>query len=185
MDFPSVVCRERSTTGDVNTPNSQAEDDLDAELRRLLVGTNEQRRRVGQTLYHFYRTLVFWREHGHGFYETAKLWSGAGASVFGSLATTLRSLGSPSKDDALRAYMTAWLLQLADDLERGETMFVSYIRWLEQRFPVLTTMMKEENQDSLIFDVELCERMANTLGRFAVAERPEATQVLRDAAADL
>ena len=168
------------TSFDAPTDNS-----LDDELKRLLVGTNEQRRRVGQTLYHYYRTLVFWRERGNGFFETTKLWSGAGASVFAHLATTLQSFGEPSEDGPLRAFLVAWLLQLAEDLERGDGMFVPYLRWLEQRFPVLTTMMKEERADSLIFDVALCRIMAGSLGRVALATREGAIARLREAADDL
>ncbi len=167
---------------DASSDPAASNEALDDELKRLLVGTNEQRRLVGQTLYHFYRTLVFWRERGSGFFHTTKLWSGAGASVFDNLATTLQALGEPSEDGPLRAFLVAWAIQLADDLERGDGMFVPYLRWLEQRFPVLTTMMQEEQADSLIFDVELCRVMAGALGRVALATRDEAISLLRTAA---
>ena len=67
--------------------------DLDRQLLELLVETNEQRRRVGQTLYHLYRTLVFWLPKQRSFLDVTRAWSASGAAVFDALATTLGDLG--------------------------------------------------------------------------------------------
>ena len=46
---------------------------LEQELERLLVETNDLRRRAGQAFYHFYRTLVFWSDKGLGFGDSTRL----------------------------------------------------------------------------------------------------------------
>jgi len=56
--------------------------DLDRDLEKLLVGTNDLRRRTGQAFYHFYRTLIFWSDKGLSFHESTKVWMAAGAAIF-------------------------------------------------------------------------------------------------------
>ncbi|MDA1195765.1 MAG: hypothetical protein O2894_11345 [Planctomycetota bacterium] len=161
---------------------SSAGQDLDLELRRLVVGTNDQRRRVGQTLFHFYRTLIFWREHGMGFVQVTQMWSAGGAAVFDALAAGLRELGLPEEDPRLRAFVTTFLRQLAGDLERGDHMLVSFLRWLETIFPELTSMMQEESADSRIYDIELADILAALFVHCARASPRELPAVLRETA---
>jgi hypothetical protein len=156
--------------------------DLELELRRLLAGTNDQRRRVGQTLYHFYRTLVFWREKGLGFAGVTRAWSAGGAAVFDAMAASLRELGEPERDGALRSFLADVLARLAGDLERGDGTTVAFLRWLETRFPALTRMMQEANADSRIYDVELAEMLATLFAHAARAEADALPGLLRAAA---
>lgn len=162
-----------------------AKQELDRELKKLLVGTNDQRRRVGQTLYHFYRTLVFWREKGLSFFEITRAWSAGGAAVFDAMANTLRELGGPEQDERLRAFLAAFLEQLAGDVERGDHMIVPFLRWLEGCFAEVTDMMRSEASDSRIYDVALADLLGSLFVRVARAERAEMAGLLRAARAEL
>ncbi|MCP5071641.1 MAG: hypothetical protein GY946_34205 [bacterium] len=159
--------------------------ELERELRTLLAGTNDQRRRVGQTLYHLYRTLIFWSERGKGFLETTRLWAASGASIFDTLATSLRDAGIPRPDTRLRAYLARVWRQLAEDLSRGGHMQYGYLRWLEQQFPELTKIMKQEDVASRIFDVQLAVTVSQGLTLLAGAGESSAPDVLRDMANEL
>ncbi len=156
--------------------------DLDLELKRLVVGTNDQRRRVGQTLFHFYRTLIFWRDKGLSFFDVVRAWSASGAAVFDSLAFSLRQLGEPERDESLRAFMVEFLEQLAGDLERGDHLLLPFLRWLESRFPELTAMMQAEVPESRIYDIALAEDLAALFVHAARADRGELARVLEAAA---
>lgn len=134
---------------------------LDRELLSLLVETNDQRRRVGQTLYHFYRTLIFWMPKGRTFFDITKAWSAGGAAIFDALAATLAELPPPSPDARLRGFVRGVLERLADDLERGDHMLVPFLRWIESLFPELTTMIREESVGSRIYDLELARELAS------------------------
>lgn len=155
--------------------------ELDLELKRLLVGTNDQRRRVGQTLYHFYRTLVFWRDKGLSFLDATQAWAAGGAAVFDSMASTLRELGDPVADVDLRAFTGTFLAQLADDLETGDRMMVSFLRWIEGRFPELTAMMQAEDETNRIYDVELAEILARMFAYGARSDRGDLVGIMREA----
>ena len=144
---------------------------LDIELKRLVVGTNDQRRRVGQTLFHFYRTLIFWRDKGFGFFDVVRAWSAGGAAVFDALAASLRELGEPERDEDLRAFTVEFLEQLAGDLERGDHMMLPFLRWIESRFPELTEMMRAESEDSRIYDIALAEDLAALYVHAAQSDR--------------
>jgi hypothetical protein len=134
---------------------------LDLELRRLVVGTNEQRRRVGQALYHYWRTLAFWHAQGRPFAAITLGWCGAGASIFTAMAATLGDLGEPREDGPLRRYLAEVLGRLADDLARGDAMLVPFLRWLEARFPSLTALMRREAESSPIHDLALAVDLAD------------------------
>lgn len=149
---------------------------LDQELKRLLVETNDLRRRAGQAFYHFYRTLVFWSDKGHSFADSTRAWAPGGAAIFKTLADVLRELSPHTEDAPLRAYVGALLLQLAVDLERGEHMRHGFLRWMEQRFPPLTKMMQQESADSAIYDHALAQELADgfhLVGGASDAELPE------------
>lgn len=158
---------------------------LDLELKKLIVGTNDQRRRVGQTLYHFYRTLVFWNDKGLGFLDIARSWSVGGAAIFDSLAATLRELEVFERDDRLRVWLADVLQELAEDLERGDGMLFPFLRSLEARFPSLTQMMQEEQSGSQIWDYDLARSLANLFTRAAGADRPTLVALLREHATRL
>jgi hypothetical protein len=155
---------------------------LEDELQELLAETNEQRRRVGQALFHFYRSLVFWRERGRTFFQIAAAWSAGGSSIFEALTASLRRLSPHGKDAALRAYLSVVLAQLAGDLERGDHMLVPFLRWIEGRFPELTAKMQQESPETRINDVDLAEGLAVLFGRLARTDRAEGIRLLRDAA---
>ena len=161
--------------------SSPAAGELDLELKKLLVGTNDQRRRFGQTLFHFYRTLVFWRTKGLSFYEVTRAWSAGGAAVFDAMAGTLRELDDPGRVVALRRFVSDFLSQLAQDLERGDHLLVPFLRWLEARFPELTAMMQAEDEKSRIYDVELAEVLARMLAYAARSEREDLVGIVREA----
>jgi hypothetical protein len=152
---------------------------LDRELLKLLTGTNDQRRRVGQTLYHFYRTLIFWMPKGRTFLEITRAWSAGGAAVFDTLATTLDEIGEPSRDERLRAFTGRVLVQLADDLERGDRMLVPYLRWLETLFPELTEMIRQEDVGSRIYDVDLARELGSLFAAAPDASREDLVRSLR------
>jgi len=154
----------------------------DLELARLLVGTNDQRRRVGQSLFHFYRTLIFWKAKGLSFFEVTRAWSAGGAAIFDNMADTLRELGEPQRDETLRAFLGDFLRQLADDLERGDHLLLPFLRWLEGRFPELTAMMQAEDETSRIYDVELAEVLARMYAFAARCERADLVGIVREAA---
>ena len=149
---------------------------LEKELLQLLVETNEQRRRVGQTLYHFYRTLVFWLPKGRTFYDITKAWSAGGAAIFDTLATTLAELPPPTPDPTLRAFLGEVLNRLAGDLERGDHMLVPFLRYLETLFPQLTEMIRQESVGSRIYDLERARELASL---FAVAPDTPRTDFVR------
>ncbi len=161
---------------------SAIDGELELELKRLVVGTNDQRRRFGQTMFHFYRTLIFWREKGLGFAQVTQMWSAGGAAVFDAMAGTLRELGEQQDDADLRAFASAFLDQIADDLERGDHMIVPFLRWLEERMPELTAMMQEEQPASRIYDIELADVLAALFVHCARAEPDGLPRVLRAAA---
>jgi hypothetical protein len=156
---------------------------LDAELERLLVGTNEQRRRVGQALWHLHKTLAFWHSRGRTFSSIARAWCAAGGAIFSSMAATLRRLGRPEADARLRAFVAEVLQQLADDLERGEHMLVPFLRWMDERFPVLTAMMREESAATRVYDSELATLLADTFRLCSAGAAPDVVRRLREGAA--
>ena len=151
---------------------------LDLELKRLVVGTNEQRRRVGQAIFHLYKTFVFWRDKGHGFEDITRQWAVGGAAIFDSLASMLRDLESFEHDPPLRAWLAEVLDQLGRDLERGDQMLHPFIRWLETRFPSLTEMMQEEKSGSKVHDYELARSLTTVFARIADAEREDMVALL-------
>lgn len=155
---------------------------LDHELQKLLVGTNDQRRRVGQALYHFYRTLVFWMPKGRGLFETTQNWAAGGAAIFDGLASTLEELEPWREDARLRAYVARFLDQLADDLERGDHMLVPFLRWMETIFPELTEIIREEDATSKIYDYVLARGLADLFVAVANQSRPEVVQALKTCA---
>ena len=158
---------------------------LDKELRELLTETNDQRRRFGQALWHFYRTLVFWGDRGLSFSAITKAWAAGGATIFDTMATTLRDLAPHESDVRLRQFSRDALVRLAVDLERGEHMRVSYMRWLEGRFPELTAMMRREVAQSRIFDYELAYALSVLFTHVAQAEPPAIPGLVREAARSL
>lgn len=147
----------------------QDEATLDTELRRLLADTNDQRRRFGKALYHFYRTLIFWGERDATFVEATRMWAAGGAAIFDGVAASLRELSPHQQDDALRTFAATFLRRLGADLERGPHMRVSFLRWLEARFPELTTMMRTESAVGRLFDYDLAFELANLFARVARA----------------
>jgi len=153
---------------------------LDLELKKLVVGTNDQRRRVGQALYHFYRTLIFWNEKQVPFIEITRGWSVGGAEIFNTLGRSLHELGTSEHDERLRAWLAEVFEQLAENLERGDAMLFPFLRWLEGRFPSLTTMMQEEQSGSRILDYELARRLEHLFTRMAGADRASMVAHLRD-----
>ena len=152
---------------------------LDHELKKIVLGTNDQRRRVGQAFYHFYRTLIFWNEKDVGFLDITRAWSVGGAEIFDGLATALRDLEVFGTDTRLRQWLAEVLGQLAGDLERGDAMLFPFLRWLEGRFPTLTTMMQEEQSGSKIWDYELARRLAHLFTLTAGADRRAMVDLLR------
>ena len=76
-------------------------------------------------------------------------------------------------------------ISLADDLERGDHMLMTFLRWLEGRFPELTEMMKRESSDSRILDVELARWLGSLLAYGAQAGREDFTRALRQVAGDM
>ncbi len=162
---------------------STAKTQLDRELERLIVGTNDQRRRAGQALYHFYRTLIFWQNKGHAFHDSVRAWSAGGASIFDSIASTLIDLEVPPEcDTRLRRFMHGVLERLAEDLARGDHTRTSFLRWIEGRFPELTAMMKEEAGDSKIYDVDLAVDLTQLFTICAGADAGEMPSMLRTGA---
>lgn len=158
---------------------------LDNELKKLVIGTNDQRRRFGQTLFHFYKTLIFWRDKGLSFHEVTRAWSAGGAAIFDSLAATLEEMGPQEVDAHLRRYCASFLEHLADDLERGDHMVIPFLRWLETCFPELTEMMQRERGDSRILDQELAAALGRLLAYGAQADRADFVAALRQVAGDL
>ena len=152
---------------------------LDKELLQLLVETNEQRRRVGQTLYHFYRTLGFWLPKGRSFYDITKAWSAGGAAIFDTLATTLADLPPPTPDPVLRHFLGGVLTRLADDLERGDHMLVPFLRYLETLFPELTEMIRQESVGSRVYDLDLARELASLFAVSADTPRADFVRSLR------
>jgi hypothetical protein len=161
------------------------ESELELELKKLTVGTNDQRRRVGQALYHFYRTLIFWRDKGLSFHDVTRAWSAGGAAIFDALAATLREVGSPQEDAELRALLAEFLGQLADDLERGDHMLLPFLRWLEACFPRVTEMMRAEDADSRIYDIALADLLASLFVHAARAELSTLVGLLRATVGEL
>lgn len=155
---------------------------LDHELRKLLIGTNDQRRRVGQALYHYYRTLIFWMQKGRPLFATTQAWSAGGAAIFRGLTVTLEPLTPWARDTRLRVYLAGFLEQLADDLERGDHMLVPFLRWMETIFPELTEIIREEDATSKIYDYDLARELASLFASIADAPRSEVVQALRTCA---
>jgi len=156
---------------------------LDKELLSLLVETNDQRRRVGQALYHFYRTLIFWMPKGRTFFEITKAWAAGGAAVFDALAHVLAELPPARPDHRLRRFVGGVLEHLADDLERGDHMLVPFLRWVETLFPELTTMIREESVGSRIYDLDLARELASLFAVPQDVERGDLVRSLRAVAA--
>lgn len=154
-------------------------DALDLELKKLIVGTNDQRRRVGQALYHFYRTLIFWHDKGLSFYEVTRSWSAGGAAIFDALQTTLCEVGEQESDDQLRELLARFLDQLAGDLGRGDHMLPPFLRWLEGCFPEVTEMMRAESAESRIYDIALADTLARLFAHAARSERKDLIGYLR------
>ncbi len=159
------------------------ETELDLELKRLVLGTNEQRRRVGQAVYHLYRTLVFWNDKGRPFLEIVRAWSAGGAAIFDALAGTLRELQVFEEDRPLRGWLSEVFLDLAADLERGDHRLWPFLRGLEGRFPALTRMMQEERTGSRIHDLELARSLTRAFETAARTDRAGLVSTLRGAAA--
>ncbi len=155
---------------------------LETELLRLLVGTNDQRRCVGQTLYHFYRTLTFWMPKGRSFFDITKAWSAGGAAIFDSLARTLAELPPAHPDPVLRAYLGQVLGRLADDLERGDNMLVPFLRYLETLFPELTEMIRQESVGTHLYDLDLARELASLFTLAPDARREDVVRSFRAAA---
>lgn len=158
---------------------------LDHELERLLLGTNDQRRRAGQAFFHFYKTLIFWSDKGLGFFDCTRMWSAAGAAIFDSMEATLREMLPHDEDEPLRAFVRDTLGELADCMERGDHTRLSFVRWLEGRFPDLTAMMSEEQPGSRIFDHGLAVDLAETFTFLAGADRSRMVALLRERAEQL
>ena len=155
---------------------------LDAELRRLLAETNDQRRRFGKALYHFYRTLIFWGERGTSFPEATRMWAAGGAAIFDGMAASLRELEPHQEDHTLRTFAITFLKRLSSDLKRGAHMRISFLRWLEARFPELTSMMRNESAVVRIFDYELAFELANLFAQVARARNDEIPDMLQEGA---
>ena len=81
--------------------------------------------------------------------------------------------------DALAAFLRT---RMAGDVERGDTMLLPFLRWLEGRFPELTEMMQAESPASRIYDVALAEDMATLFVHAARAEVGALPVLLRAAA---
>lgn len=155
---------------------------LDAELRRLLADTNDQRRRFGKALYHFYRTLIFWGDRGASFAESTRMWAAGGAAIFDGMAGSLRELTPHNEDQTLRTFSSTFLRRLAEDLKRGAHMRVSFLRWLEARFPELTSMMQTETAVVRISDYDLAFELANLFARIARATDDDIPDMALEAA---
>ncbi|MFV1959608.1 MAG: hypothetical protein ACC662_09380 [Planctomycetota bacterium] len=152
---------------------------LDSELQRLLVGTDEERRRVGQAFYHLYRTLVFWHPRGRTFLEITKAWAAAGATIFDTLAATLEALEPWRRDDALRALVGRVLGQLAEDLERGDSVLVPFLRWSEGLFPEITDLIRQEGGEAAIHDHDLARELSSLFAGLVDADRADVVRALR------
>ena len=161
----------------------QDQANLDSELRRVLADTNDQRRCFGKALYHFYRTLIFWGERGASFSESTRMWAAGGAAIFDGMAASLRVLTPHQKDGALRAFASTFLRRLSEDLKRGAHMRVSFLRWLETRFPELTAMMQAETPVVRISDYDLAFELANLFARVARAADAEIPSMVLEGAA--
>lgn len=159
--------------------------ELDRELKTLLVGTNDLRRRAGQAFYHFYKTLIFWSDKGLSFVESARVWMPAGAAIFNLTASSLRAIGEPSRDEPLRRFCATVMRQLADDLDRGDHTRIAHVRWLEARFPELTEMMRRDQAADPIYDSELATMLANSFTLAVGGEGRQMTATLREAAAEI
>lgn len=159
--------------------------ELDRELKTLLVGTNDLRRRAGQAFYHFYKTLIFWSDKGLSFIESARVWMPAGAAIFNLTASSLRAIGDPSRDESLRGFCATLMRQLADDLERGDHTRIAHVRWLEARFPELTEMMRRDQGADPIYDSELATMVANAFTLAAGGDETQLTVTLRGAADEI
>lgn len=155
---------------------------LDHELERLLIGTNDQRRRAGQAFFHFYKTLIFWSDKGLGFHDCTRMWSAAGAAIFDAMAGRLQDMLPHDEDEPLRTFVRDTLDELADCMERGDHTRLSFVRWIEGRFPDLTAMMADERPDSRIFDYALAVDLAETFTFMAGADRKRMVALLRERA---
>ncbi len=157
----------------------------DDELLEVIAETNDQRRRVGQSLLGLHRALLFGRARGRAFFDSVRLWAPGAATTFASLAERLRRLPPPGHDGRLRRWLAPLLLGLATDLERGEHGLEPFLRDLERSFPELTTLMREEARSPRIADLELARALAGLCGALARDDRASAVRRLREGSASL
>jgi hypothetical protein len=155
---------------------------LERELRRLMAGTNDLRRRTGQVLWHLDRTLIFWDRRGRGFFDVVRLWLPAAAGVFESTARAIAEHGRPDADGRLRRFVAGVLEHLADELDRGDLRLHPFLRWLEGRFPTLTAMMQAERPDSRLYDADLARTLGETFLLASGDDRAALTSRLRSTA---
>ncbi len=165
-------------------PPSDAPDPirLRRDLERWLFDANDARRRVGQALYHFYRTLVFWNRRGLGFGRITTLWAPAAAEILSELGRALERQGLAGRDDALRAFAAGFLERLAEDLGRGDRALPLFLSWMETRFPRLTALMRESDPQAALHDPPLLGTLATGLARASrLADRALGESLLRTA----
>jgi hypothetical protein len=158
---------------------------LQEELRQLLAETNDQRRRFGQVIYHIYRTLVFWGEHGASFAQSVRRAAPAGATLFDAMARGLADLEPQAEDVPLRSFVQDVLGRLAADLEGGERLRVAFLRWLEGRFPVLTRLMRDEDGAGRLMDHALAAALAQGFAAIADAAPEGLVAPIRRLAAEV
>lgn len=157
----------------------------DDELLEVIAETNDQRRRVGQSLLGLHRALLFGKGRGRTFFDSVRLWAPGAATTFASLADRLRRLPPAAHDDRLRRWFAPLLGGLAGDLERGEHGLVPFLRDLERSFPELTALMREEARAPRIADLELARALEAMCGALARDDRAAAVRRLRAAGAAL
>lgn len=148
---------------------------LDRDLARLLAETNDQRRRFGQALWFFHRTLAFWGERNKTFAEATRLWAPAGAALFSAMAKVLHTAGQQRRDEALRRFAADTMERLAADLARGPELRVAFLLYLDSRFPQLTALMREEQATTRIFDHELADVLARGFAAAAASDPGDPT----------
>lgn len=158
---------------------------LRQELETLLLDTNDARRRLGQALYHFYRTLVFWQRRGLDFARITAIWAPAAADLLGEMGRTLARRPQQGVDARMRAYAADVLERLAHDLERGDAALPLFLSYMETRFPMLTALMREVDPAQPVHDGALMQTLAEGLGRAARSSAAQRPPVLRETAQDL
>lgn len=152
------------------------------DLERLLLDTNDQRRRVGQAFYHFYRTLVFWQRRGYEFERITRLWASCAADHFDAVARAPEAGEASRRDEDLRGYAAGLLERLAADLDRGSRSLPLFLSWLETRFPALTDLMRASDPADRVSDAELATLLSVAFGRAAQAADGAVAEPLREAA---